>query len=308
MSKTKIPWTDETWNPVTGCSKVSHGCKHCYAERVWPRLAANIKTVYHGRAFTDVMCHPERLRQPLLWSKPRMIFVNSMSDLFHESVSDTFIDQVFAVMGNVFCSMDAPHVFQVLTKRPERMRHYLSSPETLQRVTIAMKEMGLDLMGENSPPQWPLPNVWLGISVEDQETAQARVPHLISTPAAVRFISAEPLIGPIDLTQVELLDGYERLGVELCEYAGIDWIIVGCESGPNARPMNLNWARDIVDQCRRSDYTKVKVFIKQIPSPAALNPGQSGTFNIRAETPIKELSAFPCDLQVREYPNNRKGW
>ena len=303
MSKTKITWTNETWNPVTGCSKVSQGCKNCYAEREWPRLSVNPKSPYHGREFTDVKCHPERLDAPLRWQKQRMVFVNSMSDLFHEDAPDEFIDRVFAVMGNVYCMMDEPHVFQVLTKRPERMKRYLNTTDTLTRITEAMKAMGLGLMGENSPPTWPLPNVWLGVSAEDQETANYRIPFLLHTSAAVRFVSAEPLIGPIDLTRVEMPDG-DYLGPSLNNLGadcGIDWVIVGCESGANARPMDLEWAKALVAQCEASRHAKV--FVKQIPSTKVLSREQSGTFRVRAGSPIKDMALFPEDLQFQEFPN-----
>lgn len=162
--KTGIAWTNATWNPVTGCTKVSQGCKYCYAEREWGRLSANPKaTTYHGRAFTDVACHPERLDQPLRWKKPRMIFVNSMSDLFHEDVPDAFIDKVFAVMA-----LAEKHTFQVLTKRPERMREYLHHPDRYD--LIGMTAMPLVDTGSFGLLEWPLPNVWLGVSVEDQAT------------------------------------------------------------------------------------------------------------------------------------------
>lgn len=221
MSKTKIEWTDEVWNPVTGCSKVSQGCKHCYAERVFPRP-------YPGRAFTDVQMHPERIAAPLHWRKPRRVFVNSMSDLFHDDVPDEFIDQVFAVMA-----LASQHTFQVLTKRPERARDYLARHEM------------------------PLPNVWLGVSVEDQETADYRIPLLLRTPAAVRWISAEPLLGPVDLGNLPSVSGIGRhldaLSSACKEESDLpttlDWVIAGGESGPNARPMHPDWVRSLRDEC-----------------------------------------------------------
>ena len=252
--KTGISWTSATWNPLTGCTKVSQGCKNCYAERDWRRLVH--LSAYKGRAFTDVGIHPERLEQPLRWTKPRMIFVNSMSDLFHEDVPDEFIDRVFAVMGNVYCKMDTPHTFQILTKRPERIAKYLNDPDVLRRVTIAMKAMGLDLPGENSPPTWPLPNVWAGVSVEDQAVADERIPMLLQTPAAVRWISAEPLLGPIDMSAWLATN-------HLADIVGgprIDWLVVGGESGPKARPMKLDWARSLREQCKEAN---VPLFFKQ---------------------------------------------
>lgn len=207
-AKTGISWTDSTWNPVTGCSKVSAGCKHCYAEREWPRFYGQTEVVVplphgpivaHGvrltemaikRPFTHVLCHEHRLEHPIRWQRPRRIFVNSMSDLFHADVPDTFIDQVFAVMA--VCRR---HTFQVLTKRPERMRSYLADEYVHDRI-LAHE---IRISGAQEPADWPLPNVWLGISAENQPTADERVPLLLQTPAAVRFVSAEPLLGPIDL-------------------------------------------------------------------------------------------------------------
>jgi len=191
--KTGIEWTDATWNPATGCSKVSQGCKHCYAEREWPRMT-KLVPAYAGRAFTDVATHADRLDQPLRWKKPRMIFVNSMSDLFHQDVPDSFIDQVFAVMA-----LAPQHTFQVLTKRAKRMREYMSEGARASAVFDIMRnsEIGYLAGGDKLPPQsWPLPNVWLGVSVEDQAAADERIPLLLDTPAAVRWIkSATPDAG-----------------------------------------------------------------------------------------------------------------
>lgn len=244
---TKIEWTDETWNPVTGCSKVSQGCKNCYAMREWPRLAGNPKTAYFGREFTDVRCHPERLDQPLRWSKPRRIFVNSMSDLFHPDVPDDFIDRVFAVMA-----LSPQHTFQVLTKRPERMRAYMNHGEGFGRWGFIDGRARQIYAERNRAPfptgkvlLGPLPNVWLGVSVEDDATACTRIPLLLDTPAAKRWISAEPLLGFIDLEpyiQHRYLD-------HVATMPRLDWVVVGGESGPNARPMHPDWARSLRDQC-----------------------------------------------------------
>jgi len=240
MSKSKIEWTDATWNPVTGCSKVSQGCKNCYAEREWPRLTRLVPS-YAGRDFTDVRMHADRLDKPLHWKRPRRIFVNSMSDLFHESVSDEFIERVLTTTIHA-----QQHIFQILTKRPERMR------DVMRRWT--------DMNGRAQK------NLWLGVSVEDQATADERIPLLRETPACVRWISAEPLLGPIDLapaylpcpnSQGVLMDpetgayeccrecDYTGIGAEM----GIDWVVVGGESGPKSRPMHPQWARDLRDQC-----------------------------------------------------------
>jgi protein gp37 len=232
--KTKIEWTDASWNPVSGCSKVSQGCKNCYALRDWGRLSANPKTVYFGREFTDVMCHPERLDQPLRWKKPRKIFVNSMSDLFHEDVPDSFIDQVFDIMESA-----THHVFQVLTKRAKRQRDYLIARADSKGAVPA--------------------HIWIGISVEDQATANERIPLLMLTPASVRWLSMEPLLGPvdIDLAMYGPEDSPDRHGLSCFgftdgagEESFINWVVVGGESGPNARPMHPSWARSLRDQCK----------------------------------------------------------
>lgn len=253
--KTHIEWTDATWNPVTGCTKVSAGCKHCYAERDWARLTANPATRYYGRAFTDVQCHQDVLELPLRWRRPRRIFVNSMSDLFHDAVPDEFIDEVFAVMART-----PQHVFQVLTKRPERMRDYLSKAEGMVRDLVKYEPAAQAM-------QWPLPNVWIGVSVEDQAAADERIPLLLQTPAAVRWISAEPLLGPMLLDgsgyHVEALAGWWR---------HLDWVVVGGESGPQARPAHPAWVRTLRDQC---DAAGVPFLFKQwgelLPITSATN-------------------------------------
>jgi len=249
-NKTGIEWTDATWNPTTGCTKVSAGCKHCYAERDWARLVH--LPAYQGRAFTDVGCHPDRLDQPLRWQKPRMIFVNSMSDLFHEAVPDSFIDQVFAVMA-----MAPQHTFQVLTKRPQRMREYFAArregdPWAEAADTIAdmigLKEHPIVL----EPKDIPLPHVWLGASIEDQPTADERIVELLATPAAVHWISAEPLLGPVHVGMYlsrTNMPGLSMMPGFTDPLPGVDWVVVGGESGPKARPMNPQWVRDLLNQC-----------------------------------------------------------
>ena len=197
----KIEWTDATWNPVTGCNKVSPGCKLCYAERLTRRLKATGMVKYrNGFAVTT---HPDALEIPLRWRKPRTIFVNSMSDLFHEQVSDEFVRDVFGVMEQADW-----HRYQVLTKRPERVA-------------------ALD-----SELPWP-PQVWLGVSVESDRYLH-RIDLLRRCGAAVKFLSLEPLLGPLPDLNLD----------------GIDWVIVGGESGPGARPMEADWVRDIRSQCR----------------------------------------------------------
>lgn len=297
-----IEWTDSTWNPVTGCSKVSQGCKHCYALREWPRLAAPRPrpTVYTGREFTDVQCHPERLQQPLRWRRPRRIFVNSMSDLFHEAVPDAFIDAVLAVMW-----LAPLHRYQVLTKRPERARRYfaalgkLSAHQWIGRMSPALHTAAagtnIDLLRVDLDGSWfypAPPSMQLGVSIEDQPTANARIPELLAIPAAVRFVSYEPALGPVDLTTIpnanRLAEGQRHLNV-LGRYAwecsgpeyvdtcnidtGVDWVIAGGESGHDSRPAHPDWFRSVRDQCAAA---KVPFFFKQwgehVPAELAPHP------------------------------------
>lgn len=210
---TGIQWTDETWNPVVGCSHVSEGCRFCYAETMDRRIRGiageEFKPWTAPNAAYNVRLHPERLAAPLKWRKPRRVFVNSMSDLFHEQVPDEFIDRVFAVMA-----LTPQHQYQVLTKRPERMRAYLRDMgahymaevdgEYMERWGDAAVELTGDPCSAGGPIEdcgWPLPNVWLGVSVEDQAAADSRIPLLLETPAAVRFLSCEPLLSAVDLSQ-----------------------------------------------------------------------------------------------------------
>ncbi len=212
-NRTGIEWTEATWNPVTGCSKVSPGCAHCYAERLSYRFGQTEKPWTSANAAANVHLHPERLDQPKRWQRPRMIFVNSMSDLFHELVPERFIQNVFAVMAEA-----DRHVFQVLTKRHKRL------------VELAPRL------------EWP-PNVWMGVSIENSRWIE-RADALRSVPAAVRFISAEPLLGPLD--QLNLI--------------GIHWLIAGGESGPGHREVDGRWLLDLRDMCENA---KVPFFFKQ---------------------------------------------
>ena len=230
---TAIEWTDETWNPVTGCDHTSPGCDNCYALKLAGRLKRMGQPNYQadgdprtsGPGF-GVTCHPHMLDQPLRWRRPRRIFVCSMADLFHPEVPEGFIGDVFDIMGR--CPQ---HTFQVLTKRPQRMRTVL---EQWAGHGGMWRRSDLMWCGGGGTP-WPLPNVWLGVSIES-DSYTFRADHLRATPAAVRFVSAEPLLGP--LPSLDL--------------AGIDWLIVGGESGPGARPMHPDWARDLRDRCERT--------------------------------------------------------
>jgi protein gp37 len=256
---TKIEWCDETWNPVTGCTKVSPGCKHCYAERLWPKVEGSRVKREGGapRAFTDVRCHPERLDAPLHWRTPRRIFVNSMSDLFHEDVPSQFIGKIFAVMA-----VAKSHTFQILTKRPQRMCDVLAEG-VVGPVKGEADQTAFEIQREKNGNRvwtslrWPLPNVWLGVSVEDQATADERIPLLQQTPAAVRFVSYEPALGPVDWRHewlAGLLDDW------LNPRPRIDQIIAGGESGPNARPPHPEWFRSSKEQCQAAG---VAFFFKQ---------------------------------------------
>jgi protein gp37 len=236
---TGIEWTEATWNPVTGCDWVSPGCDHCYARTLAKRMKAMGNVRYQKDGFDRALktttegfgltLHMDKLTEPLRWTKPRVVFVNSMSDLFHEGVDDDFIEQVWNTMA------DTPrHTYQILTKRPRRMLQWTRERET-----------------RGHPP---LPNVWLGTSVENQDWANKRVPLLLETPAAVRFLSCEPLLGSIDLSGL-IPDRNALAGPPV-----VHWVIVGGESGPHARPMDGDWVRALRDQCVER---KVDFFFKQ---------------------------------------------
>jgi protein gp37 len=262
----KIEWTDKTWNPVTGCTKVSQGCKNCYAERWSNRF---------GSDFTNVQEQPGRLLQPLEWKKPSMVFVNSMSDLFHEKVSFEFLDAVFSTMSN------CEHIFQILTKRPERMVDFFQWKRDRHGIIWG-------------PPD----NVWIGVSVEDQKTADERIPYLINLPVKVKFLSCEPLLGPIDFTPPQFrTDGPVKWNQN--EWLqDLDWIIVGGESGPGARPMHPDWARQIRDACwTRTDASRpwpLPFFFKQWGEwvDDKNSPGEVREFIIRywKETPANGIT------------------
>lgn len=233
-----IEWTEATWNPVTGCDKVSPGCAHCYAETFAERWRG-IPGHHYEQGF-DLRLWPERIEQPLRWRRPRRIFVNSMSDLFHERIPDDFIAEVFAVM----CRADW-HVFQVLTKREDRL-----------------VELAPDL-------PWP-PNVWMGVTIENRRFVE-RADSLREVPAAVRFISAEPLLGPLE-------------GLDLTD---IDWLIAGGESGPGHRRLDLDWVRDLREQCRDTD---TAFFFKQV---GGRTPKAGGR-----ELDGREWSEYPAPVPV----------
>lgn len=372
----RIEWTEATWNPIAGCSLVSPGCTHCYAMKDAHRLAGNpnprIAAKYAGTTKIAArggeakgrtgkrnvpvwtgrvnVADDQVLTQPLRWQKPRRIFVNSMSDLFHADVPDAAIDRIFAVMA-----LTPLHTFQVLTKRAERMRAYLSAPDVAERVwkaVHALADLWADGGSEFRLPcvdgdpimpalaahgadwggdlPWPLANVWLGVSAEDQTRADERVPVLLDTPAAVRWVSAEPLLGPIDFTRIrqtwfptapgrpatvpgpseppvilDALTGCRRWpSGDLIARRGphLDWIVAGGESGVGARPMHPAWVRSIRDQCARAS---VPFHFKHWGQWATTTIGNGG----RLDPPLpinggfKDIRLWAGDLAVRFAPD-----
>lgn len=237
-----IEWTDATWNPVTGCTEVSPGCDHCYAKTFAERWRGT-PGHYFEQGF-DVVLRPDKLALPFRWRKPRKVFVNSMSDLFHDAVPRHFIADVFAVMA-----LTPQHTYQLLTKRHGRMRSLLTNGSFVEHVRACAVKRNAQF--DDPAGWWPLPNVWLGVSTENQQWANVRIPALLDTPAAVRWISAEPLLGPIDLDRPRPHDCDTHRG-SVCPpwYSNeLDWVVAGGESGVGARPVNPQWIRDLRDQC-----------------------------------------------------------
>jgi protein gp37 len=380
---TKIEWAEETWNPTTGCTKVSPGCAHCYIERTPPMRMAGRK---FSKGAIPIELHPERIDKPLHWRQPRRVFVNSMSDLFHEDIPDSFITAVFGVMAA------APqHTFLVLTKRAERMRawaqritaagglgtyirsdagrialrsHFDSVIQTIERygeLVRDLKDPWMQVMNGAgcNMGNAPLPNVWLGVSVENQEQTQ-RIEHLLATPAAVRFLSVEPMLGPVDLNRdggwlvpwdesdgacgpdqwnkmficdkghaAKMYLKSEGLGYNACLAAdcrapvrpakpGIDWVICGGESGPGAREFVLEYAVDLLDQCRKNG---VAFFMKQLGSFPVTSNFNLWDFDDSASVHVDDwghfaagvrfhfvdkkggdMAEWPEQLRVREFP------
>jgi protein gp37 len=294
--RTGISWTDATWNPIRGCSRVSQGCVHCYAETVAARFskpgqAYEGLTDSNGRWNGKIITIPLHLRDPIRWRRPRKIFVNSMSDLFHENVPDPVIDDIFAVMA-----LAPLHTFQILTKRPERMRSYLSKGVANRVADAVTRFQGWNPAAVDAARGMPLPNVWLGVSCEDQATADERIPLLLETPAAVRFISAEPLLGPIELydylhpsCECELSEPMSAVDQhdEACPAGAgnLDWVIVGGESGSGHRPMEPWWLSAIATECFAWN---VPLFVKQ---DSGQKPGRQGRLSdvlwARKEFPLE---------------------
>lgn len=351
---TTIEWTHapgfkgEAWNPATGCTKVSAGCVNCYAAELAHRFWSN-------RRFGEVKFHQERLSQPFSWKKPRMVFVNSMGDLFHDAISDKELDRIFAVMA-----LNPQHRFLVLTKRPERMVEYCSKFLDFHAHLGCAGEWARSMAHSACNHEfWPyaaaeeaegetdfvyeellsamdggyLSNVWLGVTVENQLAAEERIPQLLQTPAAKRFISCEPLLEPIDLSRWlhllacpkhpdEVKAGWGHLECDCQDFfsasrrmgiaTSFDWVIVGGESGGNARICNLSWIQAIVSQCRTA---KIPCFVKQIGSnPFGVIYGDHWILGKRQHAPYQErwsriedakgadMNEWPKDMQVREWP------
>jgi protein gp37 len=307
-NRSAIEWTQATWNPVTGCDRISPACDRCYALTLAKRLKAmgqpHYQTDGHPRTSGPgfgVATHLEALTVPLGWRRPRLIFVNSMSDLFHARVPDTFIAQVFAVMAAA-----NHHTFQVLTKRPRRMARLLSTRAFPKQVfDLAAARYGADVL------TWPMPNLWLGTSVETQKYADQRIPSLLEVPTVIRFLSCEPLLGPLDLRPwlppvqptctwpSEPLTDTDRqavatFGYQLRRMGGhpaIDWVIAGGESGPGARPMRLDWVRALREQAAAAG---VAFFCKQLGSHWARDH--------HADPKGGDPARWPADLRVRTWP------
>lgn len=338
---TKIQWTESTWNPVRGCTVVSPGCEHCYAMGVAARFSGKGQP-YEGLAkFSParrlpqwtgaVHLVPEHLADPLRWTRPRRVFVNSMSDLFHERLTNEEIAAVFGVMAA------APrHTFQILTKRAKRMREWFEWVDTkatlgfephedvVLRCTDRATSHALPIRDGHRMKRWPLPNVWLGVSAEDQQRAAERIPELLRTPAAVRFVSYEPALGPIDFAPWLTSLRRRGLGVVEAGHPHLDWIIVGGESGPRARPFDVQWARSVVEQCKAAG---VACFVKQMGSvvvydgvqtPGAWWPKQGDdeqvwlrdrqAFAFRKHLKNHkggDMGEWPEPLRVRQFPEAR---
>jgi protein gp37 len=345
---TSIEWTERTWNPVRGCSMAKGsedgGCLNCYAAQQAARNLPAMRSPTTGKPFAvfresgprwtgDVELIPSALAAPLGWRKPQRVFVNSMSDLFHEALPTPAIDSVFAAMV-----LAPQHTFQILTKRADRMRRYMEalSKDPADRLAAAalhnFGEEAEPLVAnivngcswwatqpprsvplDGSVPLWPLPNVWLGVSVENQKTADERIPLLLQTPAAVRFVSYEPALEPVSFQRwMGQEHGRRHIGLP----AGLHQIIVGGESGAHARPFDLLWARSVVRQCNEAG---VACFVKQMGGFALVPAVRQSHFDYREAAGFRDyneqrwrvlfrnrkggnMAEWPKDLRVREFP------
>ena len=370
MTDSTIEWTDKTWNPIRGCTRVSSGCVNCYAERTAARFAGpggayeGLVRIGEARWTGKVAFVEDKLDEPLRWRKPARIFVNSMSDLFHEDLTNEQIAAVFTVMA-----LAEHHTFQVLTKRPKRMQEWFAwaaeqedddgvggvaalnnaqegpLQDRLHRRTCGLLSPYGAFCDCASPARvWPLPNVWLGVSVENQKAADERIPLLLATPAAVRFLSVEPLLGPVDLDlprcethdRDHVVQGPEGEHCNECAAngfsgempsghwldplnGGIDWVIVGGESGPGARRCDLAWIRRVVADCAIAD---VPVFVKQLGAVPVTNltataetrDGPNGKRQMKMTADLVAIgdrkggdpAEWPADLRVRQFPEVRR--
>ena len=322
--KQPIEWTEKRWNPVRGCTRVSEGCRNCYAERMATRNLPGMNSPTTGEPFAimtpsgprwtgKVELIESKLTEPLRWRKPQRVFVTSMSDLFHGALPARAIDAIFAVMAQ-----SPQHTFQILTKRPRPMLEYMRAEWTPDGINEAATRFGM--CHANLYGRWPLPNVWLGVSVEDQATADDRIPLLLQTPAAVRFVSYEPALAVIDFRkwlrgQCPQCHGFDDwcADVALCETCrglsakGIDWLICGGESGLGARPFDIAWARSVRDQCKAAG---VPFFMKQLGAKPVLSREADGAFVPDYEYIFEDrkggaMEEWPEDLRIREYPRIR---
>jgi len=349
---TKIEWADKTWNPITGCTKISEACEHCYAERMSKRLAGRCGYP-KGNPFT-VTYHQDKIDDPLRWRKPSRIFVCSMGDLFHDAVEEWMLDEIFGViLGSRIFNNTANHTFMILTKRPERMKEYLTSrtpvdllkawanscPWYTQDPDVTVEELvfsatcrdwdenGRNSSGSEHKPWgylekiWPLPNVWLGVTAENQVRALERIPILLETPAAKRFVSCEPLLESIDLANLWHVcpecgswEIYEpRGGTRYCDdcgadvpipKVGLDWVICGGETGPGARPMHPDWVRSLRDQCKSAE---VPFFFKQWGEWTTVYP-QGLTSAVRKQTYQYGTSFYGIDKKTAGRSLDGRTW
>ena len=299
--KTTISWCTDVWNPLRGCSRVSAGCEHCYAERQAGRFSGHgqpygglVRKTSGGWRWTgEIRLIEQELETPLRWRKPRRIFVNSMSDLFHDEVKEDWIDQIFYVMAKAAVW---GHTFQILTKRAERMCAYLSAamPRIAQLLT---KDFG---PWPDEGIVWPLRRVWLGVSVENQATADKRIPWLLRTPAAVRFVSYEPALAAVDFRPYMPNPLWNNL--PSWKEPGLDWVICGGESGPHARPCDLAWLRSTITQCREAG---VACWVKQLgatPYQLPQHDGSTGYMLPLKDRKGSDPAEWPDDLRVQQFP------
>ncbi len=327
MPASKIEWTQWTWNAVSGCTKISPGCAKCYAEQYAIRFNRNGGSYLPGKA--EIICHEDRLDAPLRRKKPTVFFVNSTSDFFHEDIPDEFRDKMFGIMA-----LADRHIFQILTKRPDRMLEYMTRKDA-SGVHVETSEQAASLMsaearagaqamriayerGEDvSDPwwdtwwHWPLKNVWMGVSVENQYWADDRLPKLMYTPAAVRFVSAEPILKPFTLfpwTGPNIRCQHNNWAPEpdsFCDPChcypdrpALDWLILGGESGPDARECYGGIQEAMLDL--KTEATSTPIFVKQMGTRYAKQHGLKGKAD--------DIEALPHDLKVRNYPAALDAW